>query len=265
MNALTFPNATLCEVSPRPLSGQNGAGIPALSVENLKPRKSIIAREAMAGCIAGGGYVVQRKHDGEFCPVSVAHLGGRAVFLAEFMRRPISGHFYTAADRARFAAHPGGWWMAFRLASLNGHNWLQEANSDAARLAAAMFSGGPMADDHGRPVFWEAPISSGAEFAAVMVAGAEGVCAHPAGAAWGEMLAFEANGIYLCRVTGRADGQSVRIADAATGQDRGKVALRGGKCDQVRAGSIIRVEAMGETDAGKLRQPVACSDWLVQF
>jgi hypothetical protein len=57
----------------------------------------------------------------------------------------------------------------------------------------------------------------------------------------------------------------VGICDDATGADRGKVTLRGGKCDQVRIGSIIRVEGMGLTSVGKIRQPQPCREWIVKY
>jgi hypothetical protein len=53
--------------------------------------------------------------------------------------------------------------------------------------------------------------------------------------------------------------------DAETGQDRGRVKMGGGKCDQVRIGSIIRVEGLGLTDLGKIREPRACREWLVKL
>ena len=38
--------------------------------------------------------------------------------LCERMTKPISGHHYTASDRAMFAAHPGGWYAALTVARL---------------------------------------------------------------------------------------------------------------------------------------------------
>ena len=96
-------------------------------------------------------------------------------------------------------------------------------------------------------------------------AGAEGVVAVDWSAPWGNLVAHKANSIHTCRITSTSGKQSVGIADAATGQDRGRVKLGGGKADQVRVGSIIRVEGMGLTDAGKIRQPQPCREWLIQF
>ena len=99
----------------------------------------------------------------------------------------------------------------------------------------------------------------------VIARGGEGVCWQDWSAPYGEMQVIKAASIYVCRVTSRSTGQSVFIADATTGEARGAVALRGGKCDQVRVGSVIRVEGMGLTDAGKIRQPNPCREWLVTY
>lgn len=48
-----------------------------------------------------------------------------------------------------------------------------------------------------------------------------------------------------------------------------RVALRSGKCDRVRVGSIIKVEGVGLTAAGRIREPRPCADspqsWLVRY
>ena len=53
------------------------------------------------------------------------------------------------------------------------------------------------------------------------------------------------------------------------GQARGAVALRGGKCDQIRVGSLIKVEGFGLHPSGLIREPRPCKDtptsWLIQF
>jgi hypothetical protein len=80
------------------------------------------------------------------------------------------------------------------------------------------------------------------------------------------MLAAKRGGVWTCRVTGHVAGtQSVFIEDAETGEDRGKVTLRGGKCDQCGKGSIIRVAGMNLTSAGKIRQPQPAREWLVKI
>ena len=65
------------------------------------------------------------------------------------------------------------------------------------------------------------------------------------------------------------DVQSVTIADAETGEPRGRVALLGGKCDRVRRGSILKLTGYGLTARGCIREPRPDNDtagsWLIQF
>ena len=117
------------------------------------------------------------------------------------------------------------------------------------------------------------------DIAAVIEAGGEGACLHDWDAPWGNMLAVKQGGVWTCRVTSVGGSQSVAISRLKAkgsmlkedgGEDSGWipcgcVKLGGGKVDRVRVGSIIRVEGMGLTDAGKIRQPVVCREWLVKF
>ena len=220
------------------------------SVSACHPVKQLVTLAAARGWSAGD-FLIQRKYDGELAALDI----GGAVVLVESMRGEISGHFYTAADRSMFARHPGGWFAALTVAAVNGQSVLHLSTSARWGLLAAL--------NLPANVIRAAVVT---EAAAALLAGAEGVCAHGWGDVWGNMLCHKASEIHFCRVTGFAGGtQSVTIADAATGEPRGRVALRGGKCDRVRVGSIIRVEAMGMTAAGKLRQPNPCREWLVQF
>jgi ATP-dependent DNA ligase len=61
---------------------------------------------------------------------------------------------------------------------------------------------------------------------------------------------------------------SVKLCDAATGEDRGKLALRS-RFDHVRVGSVLKVEAFGLTARGMLREARLDSDfpgsWLVSY
>ena len=100
----------------------------------------------------------------------------------------------------------------------------------------------------------------------VLSEGGEGVVRKEAHATYYDpMQACKKSIVVTCRVTGFSHGQSVQIFEAKTGHDFGRVALRGGKCDQVRIGSIIRVEALEVTTLGKLRQPNPCREWLVTY
>jgi hypothetical protein len=220
----------------------------------MKPTKQLLTRSQFAG-LDPARFLTLRKYDGEFCELS---LPGGTVLLCERMTRPISGHFYTASDRARFAG--GEWFAAFRLASYAGQDWLTRGNGEswAALRGIAL----ELPDN----VVLAETVSGGAwGIDDAMAAGAEGVCAHALDAAWGEMLVHKAEDIFTVRVTATGGTQSARICDAVTGQDRGAVTLRGGKIDQVRAGSILRVAGMGLTDAGKIRQPQPCSEFLVRY
>ena len=215
------------------------------------PRKEIVSLITMRN-FSGADFLRQRKYDGELSKLPI----GGAVVLAEFMRKPISGHHYTAADREMFARWPGGWWAALTVAEWQGENVLNESTA----LRWSHLQGLQRAFT---PDILLADVVSDVQ--AVMDAGAEGVCAHAWESPWGEMFCHKVSGIYICRVTSTGATQSVGICDDASGQPRGNVKMGGGKCDQVRVGSIIRVEAMGETDAGKLRQPVPCREWLVRY
>ena len=60
-----------------------------------------------------------------------------------------------------------------------------------------------------------------------------------------------------------------RIEGGTSNIECGHVALRGGKCDRVLVGSIVKVEGFGLTAAGMIREPRVCGDtptsWLVKF
>lgn len=107
-------------------------------------------------------------------------------------------------------------------------------------------------------------------FSRVIGAGGEGIVCKDLSAPYGEMLACKRSIEIACSVIGFCGGsQSVVIVDAATGDDRGKVALRGGKVDRVRIGSIIKVIGMNLTELGMIREPRICADspesWLVKY
>ena len=75
--------------------------------------------------------------------------------------------------------------------------------------------------------------------------------------------------MWICRVTGIGPGQSVTICDSVTGEARGRVALRGGKIDLVRVGSVVKIEGLGLFPSGLIRDPRPCKDtetsWLLKF
>lgn len=215
------------------------------------PRKTIV--QAFP---AGGRRT--RKYDGEFSEIEVAG----CTVLAERVTAK-SGAFLTAEDRALVAQH-GAFYAAFDVVSHDGQSCRQSATVDRAALLASLFLNSVPLRLCGYPVILAETVTESPE--SVIARGGEGVCWQDWAAPYGEMQVIKAASIYVCRVRQAAAGtQSVFIVDAVTGEDRGKVALRGGKCDQVRAGSIIRVEAMGTTNSGKLRQAVCCREWLVNY
>jgi len=195
-------------------------------------------------------YLLQRKYDGELAALP---LNG-AVLAAEFMRAPISGHFYPQSDLEMFACCPGGWWAALTVAEVHGQNVLGASTRDRWALLTEL-------SPHFTPDIVLAEIVT--DVAAALASGAEGVAAHTWESPWGAMLAHKAESIWTCRVTSKGATQSVGLADAGTGADRGNLTLRGGKCDRVQLGSVIRVAGMGLTESGKIRQPTPCREWLV--
>ena len=63
--------------------------------------------------------------------------------------------------------------------------------------------------------------------------------------------------------------ESVALADAQTGDDRGKMPLRGGRFWKVRPGSVLKVVSAGLTARGMFREARPDTDtaesWLVEF
>lgn len=128
----------------------------------------------------------------------------------------------------------------------------------------------------------------GGEFLeAILRDGGEGVVAKhldaPFGVQWFKCKRLEK---FYCVVTeGPCGGQSVGIGmlrdqsnipldssfilHPSSFTPAGRVALFGQKCEQVRVGSILKVEGYGLTPAGKIREPRPCKDtatsWLVRW
>ena len=251
-------------------------GPPAL---RLKPRK-ISVPMAEGRCWRGGGeFIYQEKMDGEF---SIAEFGVRNSECATLAgERMATGRFVVFDVLQHAGQDVRAWPLRDRWGLLLGLRGVIEA-------------------DGGEIV----PTGNGGEFLeAVLAAGGEGVVAKDWNSPYSTpMFACKRLETFLCVVTGFCGGtQSVRIAQVegetsniqhptsnirlenagpASGAPvaslvtchlppRGAVALRGGKCDQVRVGSIIKVEGMGLTAAGMIREPRVCRDtatsWLVKF
>ena len=114
-------------------------------------------------------------------------------------------------------------------------------------------------------------VGQGAEFLeAELAIGGEGVVAKPLDAPFGaNWFKCKRSQVFLCAVA-KLDHMrgSVELADAATGQARGKLPLRG-KFDRVRVGTVLKVEAFGLTERGMLREARLDRDtetsWLVSY
>lgn len=243
-----------------------------MNLENLHPQKMMVTLAEMQAAIDSGKFLCQKKYDGMLSTVKIAG----ATIIAEFMRGEISGHFYTASDRRMFKRFPQGWYAAITVAEIDGENVL---NRHTGWRQAALLG----LEKHFTPDIILAEIETDA--ADCMAGGAEGVVAHAWGNPFGEMLCVKQASIYLCRVTRTGLTQSVGIERIIGGenlnveqarqwladhpqfqtQDAGNVKLGGGACDQVIAGqSFVRIEGLGLTDVGKIREPKKTREWLVK-
>ena len=229
-------------------NGQPFGGDAAKLAEVLPHPSKTIVTLAEARQWSHGDFLVQRKLDGELDKFTIAG----ADILCEFMKRK-SGGFYTADDEAMFAKFPNGWRAALTVAAIHGENVLHKSNYERWNTLRHLSRDFP--DDIIIVEQCDVPENLTTE---------EGYVAHSWDAPWGTMQAVKQATIYVCRVSSMGGTQSVGIADAATGAALGNVKLGGGKCDRVRVGSLIRVEGMGLTDKGLIRQPVCCREWLVK-
>ena len=123
---------------------------------------------------------------------------------------------------------------------------------------------GELCREHGLPEVHGCDFNGADLLKRILDAGLEGVVLKSPGSYYEPMIAAKRAAIYVCRVTEAAGArQSVRICNAATGQDYGRVPARGGAADILRVGNLIRVEAFDETEKGKLREARLCREYLV--
>ena len=199
----------------------------------IKPRKVTVPLATGLAWRGGGGFRFEEKMDGVF---STRQIGGCLV-AGELMK---SGEF-----------------IAFDCLAVNE----QDIRTAPLRERLAVLDGLSIS----RPA-----TGTGGEFLeAILARGGEGVCRKDLSAPYGEMIVCKRLVELLCVVTQIGTSQAVKIADATTGADRGKVCLFGGKVDRVRVGSVIKVVGMELTDNGKVREPRLCQDtptsWLVKW
>jgi bifunctional non-homologous end joining protein LigD len=219
------------------------------------PRKNLISAEEMQARIISDGGNAQRKYD---CELGRLDIGGGTVLLGEKMMRRKSGGFYTAADRVAFDKF-GEFFAAFTVEVWRGGNALCLPEHERQTMLNSLTL--PAGVIQAEPVY---------NVADCMDSGAEGVVWRAWDAPWSAgMLCCKQLGIWPCRIIKTGGTQSVQIADAATGELRGNLKLGGGKVDRVRVGSIVKVEGLGLTNDGFIREPRPCKDtadsWLVKF
>lgn len=203
------------------------------------PSKVVIPVEQAFVTWKNDGSIFQEKLDGKFHLKSVA--GG--VLAGEMMP---SGEFF-AWDCVRYAGED---LRACELMTrLNAMNIL--CRNNGVRIVESSFDGTVL-------------------LRSVLDRGGEGVVKKsPHASYYLPMIAAKRVQVFICRVSSVGGKQSVGIVDNLTGQDRGRVSLFGGKADRIRVGSILKVEAYGETASGLLREPRPDKDspesWLVSY
>lgn len=218
-------------------------------IQIQKPRKVFVPlAEGLRWC-SDGKFLFLEKYDGRWVE------GGL----------PFNGNLLLAE---RMTGTHGVWYAAHTVANIAGQNVLGESTRTRWRELQRI------ARDFEQPAGPDirlAASGAGGEFLqAVLAQGGEGVCAFDLDAPWGQMWACKRLESFHCEVTGFCGGsQTVAISRVTAGQPCGHVALRGGKVDQVRIGSIIKVEGQGLTADGQIREPRPCKDsptsWLVKF
>ena len=116
-----------------------------------------------------------------------------------------------------------------------------------------------------------ARVGAGGEFLEYLLRdGGEGIVRKPLDAPFGARWEkCKRSQVFLCVVSSLDHARgSVELADAATGQPRGKLPLRS-RFGEVRAGSVVKVEAFGLTARGMLREARLDADqpgsWLITY
>jgi hypothetical protein len=201
-------------------------------------------------------------------PLAVGLAWGNDDYIYE---EKLDGRFHTQDWRGNLLAGelmPTGEFFAWDILSTAGGDCRQD--TAISRLNALIRRRGEMAAD-GIGLVPFSVGNGGGFLESVLSHGGEGIVRKHPQASWcSEMEACKRLVAFQCVVSKFVSGdQSVVIADAITGAARGKVALRAGKCDKVRVGSIIKVEGMGLTKRGFIREPSPDKDfensWLVRF
>jgi hypothetical protein len=199
-----------------------------------KPKKLIVPR-AEADSWRADSWRVEQKMDGRF---AVREIAGRTI-AGELMR-----------DDS---------FVAFDCLAVNGQDISSEPLRTRLRELDAV------------PGLIRPSVGFGSEFVEAVIAnGGEGVVAKRLDSPYhAGMLAIKRVVELECVVTEIPPFQAVKIADARTGADRGKVKIHAFKISKIRVGSIIKVIGMNLTEKGFVREGRLCSDtpdsWLVKY
>ncbi len=199
-----------------------------------KPRKIVVPLAAALAWRGGGGFMYQEKLDGRFA----VRERGKAVLCGELM--------------------PGALFHAFDVMTYAGEDVRPWPYRERLRVIQSLDVPMPLT-------------GSGGEFLEhVLARGGEGIVAKELAAPFGApMWAAKRVQVFYCRVIATdASTGGVWLADRDTNEPRGKMPLRGNKFEQVRVGSVLKVEAFGLTAKGLLREARPDKDrpdsWLVQ-
>ena len=211
------------------------------------PVKTILTMPEFTATCAANTHLIQRKVDGCLARREVAG----AVLLGQLVTTR-SGAFLTIEDRGMIERY-GSFFAAFTVESAHGEPVLNRSTRERWGILCSYV-----------PHFPPDVVLVEQSSIPLVLTDEEGYVAHDWDAPWGSMLCVKQEQIYDCTVVAIGGTQSAEVMVEQTGATC-RVKLGGGKIDQCRVGSKIRVGGMGLTDDGKIRQPTACRAWLKQF
>ena len=216
-----------------------------------KPRKTVVPL-AVGLSWRMDGAIYQEKLDGKFEIVKMESGKRKAEFIGERM--------------------PSGEFIAWDIAAaqLDGHKPEENVLSWGAMARWGLLNGlAPLFNVRVVPSHYD----GGALLQDVLARGGEGVVRKVASATYYDVMeAAKRVQTWRCVVTALDYGTggaaiAERMEDGRM-EDRGTVPLRG-RATACRVGSLVKVEGMELTAAGKIREPRPCKDtetsWLIQY
>jgi len=215
-----------------------------------KPKKIVVTRE-QARAWNTAEMLIQVKADGVFSERKVLWGDAVVLVLGEFVTCK-SGGFLSPLHRRMLESFPCGFFVAFDV------TYPDLTTRERWNLLTTI-----------EPFFPCDMVLVERLEAGEIPPGAEGIVGKPWDAPYGDMFACKVLETRLCVVTSIGGSRAVGIAENVGGSlvDRGRVTLAGGKVERVRVGSVVKVDGMGLTEAGKIREPKVHNDdgWLVKF